>query len=143
MIVVDSSVWIDHFNGAATREIEILDTLLGVEPIVIGGLGHRPHRAGALQALDFEAPAGAVGRSGPRLLDRAIAPSRSDFVFRRLYSALADRPPFRQTLARPSAHSSWCRNALPRRPASSSMMVGNHPALWRPERIPAFSDRAT
>ena len=38
MIVVDSSVWIDHFNGAATRETEILDTLLGVEPIVIGGL---------------------------------------------------------------------------------------------------------
>ena len=38
MIVVDSSVWIDHFNGAATRETEILDTLLGVEPIVIGGI---------------------------------------------------------------------------------------------------------
>ena len=38
MIVVDSSVWIDHFNGTATRETEILDTLLGVEPIVIGGL---------------------------------------------------------------------------------------------------------
>ena len=31
MIVVDSSVWIDHFNGAVTRETEILDTLLGVE----------------------------------------------------------------------------------------------------------------
>ncbi len=38
MIVVDSSVWIDHFNGAVTRETEILDMLLGVEPIVIGGL---------------------------------------------------------------------------------------------------------
>ena len=38
MIVVDSSVWIDHFNGATTRETEILDTLLGVEPIVIGGI---------------------------------------------------------------------------------------------------------
>ena len=38
MIVVDSSVWIDHFNGAVTRETEILDTLLGVEPLVIGGL---------------------------------------------------------------------------------------------------------
>ena len=38
MIVVDSSVWIDHFNGAATRETEILDTLLGMEPIVIGGI---------------------------------------------------------------------------------------------------------
>ena len=38
MIVVDSSVWIDHFNGVSTRETEILDTLLGVEPLVIGGL---------------------------------------------------------------------------------------------------------
>ena len=38
MIVVDSSVWIDHFNGTATRETEILDTLFGVEPIVIGGI---------------------------------------------------------------------------------------------------------
>ena len=38
MIVVDSSVWIDHFNGVVTRETEILDMLLGVEPIVIGGL---------------------------------------------------------------------------------------------------------
>ena len=38
MIVVDSSVWIGHFNGAVTRETEVLDTLLGVEPIVIGGI---------------------------------------------------------------------------------------------------------
>ena len=29
---------IDHFNGAATRETEILDTLPGVEPIVIEGI---------------------------------------------------------------------------------------------------------
>ena len=33
MIVVDSSVRIDHFNGAVTRETEILDTQLGVEPL--------------------------------------------------------------------------------------------------------------
>ena len=38
MIVVDSSVWIDYFNGAATRETEVLDTLLGEEPIVTGDL---------------------------------------------------------------------------------------------------------
>ena len=34
MIVVDSSVRIDHFNGAVTRETGILDTLFGVEPIM-------------------------------------------------------------------------------------------------------------
>ena len=38
MIVVDTSVWIDYFNGAATRETALLDALLGVEPIVIGDL---------------------------------------------------------------------------------------------------------
>ena len=38
MIVVDSSVWIDYFNGAATRETEVLDNLLGEEPIVTGDL---------------------------------------------------------------------------------------------------------
>ena len=73
----------------------------------------------------------------------ANARPRSNSVFRRLFSALGDRPPFRQTLARSPARSSWCRSALPRRPASSSMMVGNHPALWRPGRIQASSDRAT
>ena len=38
MIVVDSSVWIDYFNGAETRETGLLDGLLGIEPVVIGDL---------------------------------------------------------------------------------------------------------
>ena len=38
MIVVDSSVWIDYFNGVETRETALLDGLLGLEPIVIGDL---------------------------------------------------------------------------------------------------------
>ena len=38
MIVVDTSVWIDYFNGVATRETALLDAMLGVEPIVIGDL---------------------------------------------------------------------------------------------------------
>jgi len=38
MIVVDSSVWIDYFNGTETRETEILNALLDTEPIVIGDL---------------------------------------------------------------------------------------------------------
>ena len=38
MIVVDTSVWIDYFNGVVTRETVLLDALLGVEPIVIGDL---------------------------------------------------------------------------------------------------------
>ena len=38
MTVVDTSVWIDYFNGVPTRETALLDALLGVEPIVIGDL---------------------------------------------------------------------------------------------------------
>ena len=38
MIVVDSSVWIDFFNGVSTPEVERLDALLGVTPIAIGDL---------------------------------------------------------------------------------------------------------
>lgn len=36
MIVVDTSVWIDYFNGVACPETDHLDALLGVEPIAIG-----------------------------------------------------------------------------------------------------------
>jgi predicted nucleic acid-binding protein len=38
MILVDSSVWIDYFNGQETPQTHKLDTLLGVEPIGIGDL---------------------------------------------------------------------------------------------------------
>lgn len=38
MIVVDSSVWIDYFNGTVTRESNLLDGLLGNEPLMIGDL---------------------------------------------------------------------------------------------------------
>ena len=38
MIVVDSSVWVDFFNGTATPQVERLDALLGVTPVAIGDL---------------------------------------------------------------------------------------------------------
>ena len=38
MIVVDSSVWIDYFNGNVTPQTDWLDSALGNEPIVIGDL---------------------------------------------------------------------------------------------------------
>lgn len=38
MIIVDSSVWIDYFNGQDTRETTQLDSLLGIEPIAVGDL---------------------------------------------------------------------------------------------------------
>ena len=38
MILVDSSVWIDYFRGAATPQSQRLDALLGGEPVAIGDL---------------------------------------------------------------------------------------------------------
>lgn len=38
MIIVDSSVWIDYFNGQETPQSNKLDALLGVEPLGIGDL---------------------------------------------------------------------------------------------------------
>ena len=36
MILVDSSVWIDYFRGAATPQTDRLDALLGAEPLATG-----------------------------------------------------------------------------------------------------------
>ena len=38
MIVVDSSVWIDYFNGQITPQVDTLDSLLGIQPLAIGNL---------------------------------------------------------------------------------------------------------
>jgi len=38
LILVDSSVWIDYFKGAATPQTEKLDQLLGREPLATGDL---------------------------------------------------------------------------------------------------------
>ena len=38
MIVVDSSVWIDWFNGTNTRQTALLDDILGAEPVIVGDL---------------------------------------------------------------------------------------------------------
>jgi len=38
LILVDSSVWIDYFNGTITAQTEILDRLLGQQPLAIGDL---------------------------------------------------------------------------------------------------------
>jgi len=38
MILVDSSVWIDYFCGRSNAQTELLDTLLGKEPLAVGDL---------------------------------------------------------------------------------------------------------
>jgi predicted nucleic acid-binding protein len=38
MIVVDTSVWVDYFRGAATPQTERLDALLDIERILVGDI---------------------------------------------------------------------------------------------------------
>ena len=38
MILIDSSIWIDYFNGRCTRETDYLDALLGAEVAATGDL---------------------------------------------------------------------------------------------------------
>ncbi|EPR15493.1 twitching motility protein PilT [Sphingobium indicum IP26] len=38
MILVDSSVWIDFFRGTASPQADLLDSLLGKEPLLMGDL---------------------------------------------------------------------------------------------------------
>lgn len=38
MIMVDSSVWIDYFRGVGSPGVEVLDALLGAEPLATGDL---------------------------------------------------------------------------------------------------------
>ena len=38
MILIDSSVWIDYFRGAATAETDRLDQLLGAELVLVGDI---------------------------------------------------------------------------------------------------------
>ena len=50
MILVDSSVWIDYFRGEPTPQADLLDALLGKEPLAVGDL----ILAGVLQGFQDE-----------------------------------------------------------------------------------------
>jgi predicted nucleic acid-binding protein len=50
LILVDSSVWVDYFRGAITEQSDMLDRLLGREPLGIGDL----ILAEVLQGFDSE-----------------------------------------------------------------------------------------
>lgn len=53
MILVDSSVWIDYFKGKATSQTELLDLLLGSEPLAIGDLILTEVLQGIVHERDF------------------------------------------------------------------------------------------
>jgi predicted nucleic acid-binding protein len=51
--VVDTSVWIDYFNGRATRQTDLLDQWLGTESLLIGDLILAEVLQGFRSDLDF------------------------------------------------------------------------------------------
>jgi predicted nucleic acid-binding protein len=55
MILVDSSVWIDYFNGRKTAATERLDSSLGNTPIIMGDLILAEVLQGFQNDKDFEA----------------------------------------------------------------------------------------
>lgn len=54
MILVDSSVWIDFFNGTATRQADFLAATLGREPVATGDLILAEVLQGFRHDRDFE-----------------------------------------------------------------------------------------
>ena len=54
MKIVDSSVWIDHFNGKSTKETALLVQLLAREPVGIGDLILAEVLQGFSSDKDFE-----------------------------------------------------------------------------------------
>jgi predicted nucleic acid-binding protein len=55
LILVDSSVWIDYFNGKTTAAVERLDQLLGSEQLAIGDLILTEVLQGFTSERDFRA----------------------------------------------------------------------------------------
>lgn len=60
MTVVDTSVWIDFFNGTTSYEVEMLDRLLGRENIVVGDLILAEVLQGFRSERDFDAARAAL-----------------------------------------------------------------------------------
>jgi hypothetical protein len=54
VILVDSSVWIDYFNGRATPQTQALDGLLGAEPLLVGDIILAEVLQGFRRDADFE-----------------------------------------------------------------------------------------
>jgi predicted nucleic acid-binding protein len=54
LILVDSSVWIDYFNGVITPQTDKLDELLDAEPVAIGDLMLTEVLQGFRKDADFE-----------------------------------------------------------------------------------------
>ncbi len=83
MILVDSSIWIDYFNGRLTRETDHLDTLLGTDVAATGDLILVEVLQGFRDELDFASAKRALSRLpsfdllGSRRAERAASRYRA------------------------------------------------------------------
>jgi predicted nucleic acid-binding protein len=62
MIVVDTTVWIDYFNGQITAQTDYLDGLLLRQPVLMGDLILGETLQGFRDEADFEATRQALAR---------------------------------------------------------------------------------
>jgi predicted nucleic acid-binding protein len=74
MLLVDSSVWIDYFNGATTPQTDYLHAVLSQREILVGDIILAEVLQGFRSDADFEAAQRALGRfSQVRMLDLDLA----------------------------------------------------------------------
>jgi hypothetical protein len=84
MILVDSSVWIDFFNGADTPQVTLLDKKLGDTPILVGDLILTEVLQGFKSNKDFEMAKQALERFELREMVGKDIALRSAENYRRL-----------------------------------------------------------
>jgi len=74
MLLVDSSVWIDYFNGGVTPRTDYLHAVLGRREIVVGDIILAEVLQGFRNDADFEAARRALGRFRQvQMLDAELA----------------------------------------------------------------------
>ena len=84
MILVDSSVWIDFFNGVETPQVTLLDNKLGDTPILVGDLILTEVLQGFKSNKDFEMAKQALERFQLREMVGKDIALRSAENYRRL-----------------------------------------------------------
>lgn len=79
MILVDSSVWVDYFNGHASHETDFLDSLLGTEPVAVGDLILAEVLQGFRSDADYETAKGLLANlTAYELLGVSLAVKTAD-----------------------------------------------------------------
>jgi predicted nucleic acid-binding protein len=87
MLLIDSTVWIDYFNGRVTPQTDYLDRILSDQLILVGDLILAEVLQGYRSEAEFEQARQALGRfEQVSLVDPALAvlSARNDRTLRRL-----------------------------------------------------------